>query len=104
MHFIILNPNEAFKEYSYIGLGGYTIDTVLKNGEDITNDLKMFLNYGNSYTSSTDENGNKIRISKKQRLQENFRRVYDLFPILEVNLSLLCCDAKWFQPCAQEHA
>ena len=31
----------------------------------------------------TDENGNKVRISKKQRLQENFRRVYDLFPILE---------------------
>lgn len=31
----------------------------------------------------TDENGNKIKVSKKQRLQENFRRVYDLFPILE---------------------
>ena len=31
----------------------------------------------------TDENGNKVKVSKKQRLQENFRRVYDLFPILE---------------------
>jgi branched-chain amino acid transport system ATP-binding protein len=31
----------------------------------------------------TDENGKKIKVSKKQRLQENFRRVYDLFPILE---------------------
>lgn len=34
-------------------------------------------------TVVTDENGNKIKVSKKQRLQENFRRVYDLFPILE---------------------
>lgn len=31
----------------------------------------------------TDENGNNIKVSKKQHLQENFRRVYDLFPILE---------------------
>lgn len=31
----------------------------------------------------TDENGNKVKISKKQRLQDNFKRVYDLFPILE---------------------
>ena len=31
----------------------------------------------------TDENGNNIKLSKKQHLQENFRRVYDLFPILE---------------------
>ena len=31
----------------------------------------------------TDENGNTVKISKKQHLQENFRRVYDLFPILE---------------------
>jgi branched-chain amino acid transport system ATP-binding protein len=34
-------------------------------------------------TVVTDENGVKTKISKKQRLQENFRRVYDLFPILE---------------------
>ena len=31
----------------------------------------------------TDENCNNIKVSKKQHLQENFRRVYDLFPILE---------------------
>ena len=31
----------------------------------------------------TDENGNNIKVSKKQHLQENFRRVYNLFPILE---------------------
>jgi branched-chain amino acid transport system ATP-binding protein len=31
----------------------------------------------------TDVNGNNIKVSKKQHLQENFRRVYDLFPILE---------------------
>ena len=34
-------------------------------------------------TVVTDENGVKTKISKKQRLQDNFRRVYDLFPILE---------------------
>lgn len=31
----------------------------------------------------TDKNGNQVKISKKQRLQDNFKRVYDLFPILE---------------------
>lgn len=31
----------------------------------------------------TDKNGNLVKVSKKQRLQENFKRVYDLFPILE---------------------
>lgn len=30
-----------------------------------------------------DENGNKIKISKKQQLSTNFERVYKLFPILE---------------------
>ena len=30
-----------------------------------------------------DENGQKIKKSKKQRLKENFSRVYNLFPILE---------------------
>lgn len=50
IHFTILNENVAFKEFSYIGLNGQTISKIVRDGVDITNDIKKFVNEGNSLT------------------------------------------------------
>ena len=50
LHFTILNDNEAYREFSYIGLNGQTISKITRNGTDVTNEIKKFMLEGNSTT------------------------------------------------------
>ena len=42
--FTILNPNEARLMHEYIGLNGYEVTKIVKNNNDITEDIKSILN------------------------------------------------------------
>ena len=75
-------PNAKSYNISKLGVGISPESRQILQGLTVEENLLVGA-YNLKGTVVTDENGNKIKISKKQRLQENFRRVYDLFPILE---------------------
>ena len=83
---IIFNEKDITNAKSYniskLGVGISPESRQILQGLTVEENLLVGA-YNLKGTVVTDENGNKIKISKKQRLQENFRRVYDLFPILE---------------------
>lgn len=54
IHFTILNSQIAYKEFSFISLNGQNISKVLKNGIDVTNELKKFFDVGNDSSISAD--------------------------------------------------
>lgn len=56
IHFIIINPNIAYSNFSYVGLSGYTITKIERDDEDITNDLKIFFKYGLEFERTENEN------------------------------------------------
>lgn len=52
IHFTILNPNVAYKEFSYIGLNGQIISKIVRDNVDVTNEIIKFINVGNDNTIS----------------------------------------------------
>ena len=83
---IIFNGKDITKTKSYniskLGIGISPESRQILQGLTVEENLLVGA-YNLKAKVVTDENGNTKKISKSQHLQENFRRVYDLFPILE---------------------
>ena len=73
--------NAKSYKISKLGVGISPESRQILQGLTVEENLKVGA-YNLKGTTITDENGNLVKISKKQRLKENYERVYTLFPIL----------------------
>ena len=83
---IIFSEKDITKAKSYniskLGIGISPESRQILQGLTVEENLLVGA-YNLKGTVVTDENGNTVKLSKRERLRENFKRVYNLFPILE---------------------
>ncbi len=86
LYFTILNSNEALKEFSFVSLNGQNISKILKDGKDVTNELKRISSLFPLYA---DEEGNFdiVKLEQLENLyklsEDDFERTY----LYNLNLS-----------------